>query len=105
MATPPRLTFVAPTASLREGLEQVAKSRLDGLPVLEDGKLVGVLSRRSIGRFIGEKRARAGEGKRGRRGPTPPAGAAQPDAPTPHAEAPAPSEPPAPPEAPSDPAT
>ncbi|HYK95778.1 MAG TPA: site-2 protease family protein [Candidatus Dormibacteraeota bacterium] len=59
MATPPRLVFLTPTQSLREGLEQVAKARLDGLPVLEDGRLVGVLSRRSIGRFIGEKRARA----------------------------------------------
>jgi Zn-dependent protease len=82
MATPPRLTFLAPTVSLREGLEQVAKSRLDGLPVLEDGKVVGVLSRRSIGRFIGEKRARAGEGKRGRGGLTPPEPPVPPEAPT-----------------------
>jgi Zn-dependent protease len=104
MATPPRLTFLAPTASLREGLEQVAKSRLDGLPVLEDGKLVGVLSRRSIGRFIGEKRARAGEGKRGR-GWRPPARPVPPDAGSPTAETPEPPEPPAPPEAPTDPAS
>jgi Zn-dependent protease len=95
MATPPRLTFLAPTVSLREGLEQVAKSRLDGLPVLEDGKVVGVLSRRSIGRFIGEKRARAGEGKPGRGGPPPPAN------PVPQAN-PVPPEPPVPPEAPTD---
>jgi Zn-dependent protease/predicted transcriptional regulator len=108
MATPPRLTFLAPTASLREGLEQVAKARLDGLPVLEDGKLVGVLSRRSIGRFIGEKRARA---EVTGRGPKPPAGSVPPEAATPpeaalppaHDAAP-PAEAP-PPEAPTDPAS
>jgi Zn-dependent protease len=100
MATPPRLTFLAPTESLREGLEQVARSRLDGLPVLEDGRLVGVLTRRGIGRFIGDKRAKARTAISG--GAPPPAEAAPTEPPTPP-EAPPPGEPPMPPEAPTAP--
>lgn len=90
MATPPRLVFLRPSETLREGLELVAKSRLDGLPVLDDGRLVGVLTRRSIGRFIGEKRARAQGATATTPPPEPPTDAPPPDAP-------------APPEAPTDP--
>jgi Zn-dependent protease/CBS domain-containing protein len=59
MAKPPRLTFLAPTVSLREGLERVVKAGLDGLPVMDDGHLVGVLTRRGIARFVGDRKARA----------------------------------------------
>jgi CBS domain-containing protein len=101
MAVPPRLTFLAPSASLREGLEQVAKSRLDGLPVLDDRRLVGVLTRRGIGRFIGDKRAAARAAISGG-GPTPSQDAPPPESVAP-SEAVAPGEAPTPPEAPTDP--
>jgi Zn-dependent protease/CBS domain-containing protein len=52
MAKPPKLTFVTPLEPLRAGLEQLQRAGLDGLPVLEEGRLVGVLTRRSIGRFV-----------------------------------------------------
>jgi Zn-dependent proteases len=58
MATPPKLTFLAPTDSLRRGLERIHRAGLDGLPVLDDDRLVGVLTRRGIGRFVAERSAR-----------------------------------------------
>jgi Zn-dependent protease/CBS domain-containing protein len=61
MARPPRLVFLSPTDSLRVGLERVARSGLDGLPVLEDDRLVGILTRRGIARFVAERKARANQ--------------------------------------------
>lgn len=57
MAKPPKLTFLAPTDPLKQGLERIFHAGLDGLPVLEDGRLLGMLTKRGIGRFIGEKSA------------------------------------------------
>ena len=55
MAKPPKVTFIAPTDPLKQGLERIFRSGLDGLPVVEDGHLVGVLTKRGVGRFIGQK--------------------------------------------------
>jgi len=66
MAKPPKVTFLAPTDSLKQGLERVFRASLDGLPVLEDGKLIGMLTKRGVSRFIGQRAAAAN-------GPTPPA--------------------------------
>jgi len=52
MARPPRLTFLAPDEPLKTALERIQRSGLDGLPVLEDGRLAGVLTRRSIAAFV-----------------------------------------------------
>ncbi len=57
MATPPRLAFLDRDADLKVGFEQLQRAGLDGLPVLEDGRLVGVLTRRSIGRLVQARRA------------------------------------------------
>lgn len=65
MATPPKLTFLAPSDPLKQALERIYRAGLDGLPVLEDGRLLGVLTRRGIGRFIAERSALP-------KGPTPP---------------------------------
>jgi Zn-dependent protease/CBS domain-containing protein len=59
MATPPRLDFLAPGDDLKGALEQLQRAGLDGLPVVEDGRLAGVLTRRSIGRLV---QARQGGG-------------------------------------------
>ncbi len=66
MAKPPKLTFLAPTDPLKQGLERIFHAGLDGLPVLDDGRLLGMLTKRGIGRFIGERSA-------GLKGPVPPA--------------------------------
>jgi len=49
MARPPRLPIVAPEDGLVSAVERLQRSGLDGLPVVEHGRLVGVLTRRSIG--------------------------------------------------------
>ena len=60
MVKPPRLPMVAPEDGLVGAVEQLHKAGLDGLPVLEDGRLVGVLTRRSVGQAIQAQRAGAG---------------------------------------------
>jgi Zn-dependent protease/CBS domain-containing protein len=56
MARPPRLTFLRPMDSLRTGLERIQRAGLDGLPVLEEGRLVGMLTRRGAATFMQERR-------------------------------------------------
>ena len=68
MARPPRLTFLAPEDALKASLERIQKAALDGLPVVDDGRLVGVLTRRAIAAFVQRPQA-------------PPAGADEPAAP------------------------
>lgn len=52
MVKPPRMTFLSPAEPLRNALERIYKGGIDGLPVVEDGKLLGVLTKRGIGMFI-----------------------------------------------------
>ena len=70
MVRPPRLPMLGPDDGLVSAVEQLQRAGLDGLPVLEDGRLVGVLTRRSIGLAV-----QARDGCRrtaSRRGSTPP---------------------------------
>jgi Zn-dependent protease len=62
MAKPPKLVFLAPTEPLKQGLERIYRAGLDGLPVLQDGRLLGVLTKRGIGRFIALQSLPAGAG-------------------------------------------
>jgi len=55
MAKPPKMSFLAPTDPLRQALERLYRAGLDGLPVLEEGRLLGVLTRRGIGQFIHDR--------------------------------------------------
>lgn len=57
MATPPKLTELGPDVDLKGALEQLQRSGLDGLPVVDEGRLVGVLTRNSIGRLVQARRA------------------------------------------------
>ncbi|HSO29847.1 MAG TPA: site-2 protease family protein [Candidatus Sulfomarinibacteraceae bacterium] len=52
MAKPPRLPILGSTDRLVPAIEQLQRSGLDGLPVVDDGRLVGVLTRSSIGRAV-----------------------------------------------------
>ncbi len=54
MVKPPKLSFLAPAEPLRQALERIYKSGVDGLPVMEDGQLLGVLTKLGIGRLIHE---------------------------------------------------
>ena len=55
MVKPPRLTFLAPDDALKGALERIQKAGLDGLPVMEDERLAGVLTRRGIATFVQER--------------------------------------------------
>lgn len=52
MVKPPKLSFLGPTEPLRQALERIYKAGVDGLPVVEDGRLLGVLTKRGIGVLI-----------------------------------------------------
>lgn len=47
-----RLPVVAPGDSLAAAVEVLGRSRLDGLPVMEDGRFVGLLTRYGVGRTL-----------------------------------------------------
>jgi len=64
MARPPRLPFLAPGETLVSAVERLQRAGLDGAPVLEDGRLVGVLTRRSIGAAVAARGGVAGPGGR-----------------------------------------
>ncbi|MBI2776678.1 MAG: CBS domain-containing protein [Chloroflexi bacterium] len=49
MAKPPRLPMLGPDEALVSAVDRLQRSGLDGLPVVREGRLLGVLTRRSIG--------------------------------------------------------
>jgi Zn-dependent protease/predicted transcriptional regulator len=57
MARPPRMPTVAPGEGLVAAVNRLHRSGLDGLPVLDSGRLVGVLTRRSIGLAVQSRTA------------------------------------------------
>ena len=61
MATPPKMTTLAPDEEMRPALERMYKAGLDGLPVLDDGRLIGVMTRQGVGRFVAKLRGRLPE--------------------------------------------
>ena len=71
MARPPRLPIVGPEDGLVSAVERLQRSGLDGLPVVEHGRLVGVLTRRSIGLAVQARTAGARPGDPGSVGQDP----------------------------------
>jgi Zn-dependent protease/predicted transcriptional regulator len=72
MVKPPKLTFLSPTDALKHGLERVYKAGVDGLPVMDGGRLLGVLTKRGVGLFIHGKSDGSTPGLRPPVPPTPP---------------------------------
>jgi Zn-dependent protease/CBS domain-containing protein len=64
MIRPPRLTLLSPGEPLKLALERLQRAGLDGLPVVDDGKLVGVLTRRGAAVYL-QGRSKAGSAKDG----------------------------------------
>jgi Zn-dependent protease/CBS domain-containing protein len=58
MLRPPKLTFLAPGDTLKLALERLQKAGADGLPVLDAGKLVGMLTRRAAAIFVHDRTAK-----------------------------------------------
>jgi hypothetical protein len=52
MIRPPRLTLLSSADPLKLALERLQRAGLDGLPVVDDGKLVGVLTRRGAAAYL-----------------------------------------------------
>lgn len=63
MTKPPRLTFLAVSDPLIAAVERLQRAGVDGLPVLDGGSLVGMLTRRSIGRLLHERGLLTREGR------------------------------------------
>ena len=64
MARPPRLQVLSPDQALLEGVDRLQGSGLDGIPVAEDGRLVGILTRKAIGDAVREKTGTAAPASR-----------------------------------------
>ena len=63
MVKPPRMTVLSPDDDLPTAVASLTGANLDGLPVVEDGALVGVLTRPGIGRVVAARMPRAGPGR------------------------------------------
>lgn len=55
MVKPPRLAIVGPDTPLPEAVAAIQRANVDGLPVVEDGHLTGVLTRLGVGRIVTER--------------------------------------------------
>jgi Zn-dependent protease/predicted transcriptional regulator len=60
MVRPPRLSFLGPDDSLADAVLKLQRANTDGLPVLDAGQLIGVLSRFGVGKVLTERMARTG---------------------------------------------
>jgi Zn-dependent protease/CBS domain-containing protein len=56
MLKPPKLVLLEPDEPLRSAMQRLHRLSVDGLPVVEGGRLVGVLTRRGVGRFLAERK-------------------------------------------------
>jgi Zn-dependent protease/CBS domain-containing protein len=63
MARPPRLSLLSAQDTLTSALERLQRAGLDGLPVVDGGSLVGMLTRRSIGKLLYERGLLSREGR------------------------------------------
>lgn len=61
MVKPPKLTFLSREDPLKDALEQIQRQGLDGLPVMDEGRLVGVLTRRAAALFVRGRQGSAPE--------------------------------------------
>jgi Zn-dependent protease/predicted transcriptional regulator len=66
MVRPPRLPMVSVGDSLVTAVERLYRAGLDGMPVLEQGSLAGMLTRRSVGRLVHERTVLMGGGRTAR---------------------------------------
>ena len=52
MVAPPTMPTVGPDTSLQAALDGLARSSLDGIPVMEDGRLTGIVLRRAVAEAV-----------------------------------------------------
>jgi CBS domain-containing protein len=55
MIRPPRLTIVTADMPLPEAVAALQRANVDGLPVVEDGRLTGVVTRLGVGKVVTDR--------------------------------------------------
>ena len=63
MAKPPRLGILSARDNLAAAVERLQRAGVDGLPVVDGGSLVGMLTRRSVGKLLHERGLLQREGR------------------------------------------
>ncbi|HLX35363.1 MAG TPA: site-2 protease family protein [Candidatus Limnocylindrales bacterium] len=63
MAKPPRLPMLSALDSLDAAVERLYRTGLDGIPVVDGRTLVGILTRRSVGKLVHERGLDIGQGR------------------------------------------
>jgi Zn-dependent protease/CBS domain-containing protein len=63
MAKPPRLGILSARDNLVSAVERLQRAGVDGLPVVDGGSLVGMLTRRSVGKLIHDRGLLTREGR------------------------------------------
>jgi Zn-dependent protease len=59
MVAPPRLTLVQPDDPLPGAIAAMQRANVDGLPVLQDGKLAGLMTRSAVGKLVSARLPKA----------------------------------------------
>ena len=67
MVKPPRLVIVGPDTPLPEAVAAIQRANVDGLPVVEEGRLTGVLTRLGVGRIVTDRMPKVDAGDARRR--------------------------------------
>lgn len=57
MVEPPKLSLLSPNEPLKQALERIHRAGVDGLPVVDGERLVGVLTRLSVGTYVKARQA------------------------------------------------
>jgi Zn-dependent protease/CBS domain-containing protein len=63
MTKPPRLVLLSARDTLTSAVERLQRAGVDGLPVVDGGALVGMLTRRSVGQLLHERGILSREGR------------------------------------------
>jgi len=59
MITPPRLVLLGPGDPLPGAVASLQRANADGLPVLDDGKLAGIMTRVTVGKLVSQRLPKA----------------------------------------------
>jgi Zn-dependent protease/predicted transcriptional regulator len=64
MVKPPRLPLLGPDDPLPTAVAGLQRANVDGLPVLADGRLVGLVTRPGVGKVVAERMPKVGSGRK-----------------------------------------
>jgi CBS domain-containing protein len=64
MVKPPRLPLLSADDPLPTAVAGLQRANVDGLPVLADGRLVGLVTRPGVGKVVAERMPKVGSGRK-----------------------------------------